>query len=344
MTLERATQLVAKGIDLPESMINDCIGTILSGRATDDAMYNFLTALAKKGETIEELVGAARAMRNAMIPISSHQTTILDTCGTGGDGTKTFNISTAAAIVSAAAGVAVAKHGNRKITSSTGSADVLAELGVNLDAESNIVERCLNELGICFCFAPRFHPAMKHVAAVRRRIPFPTIFNRLGPLSNPAHATHQVLGVGDRLLQDKLASALQALGCQRAVVVRGEDGVDEVSLSSDTRVVEVTAAGINEHCWRVSDFGVQVQERAELFADSPQDSAQCIREVLSGERGAKRDVVLINTAAGLWTVGARPKLVECMELAANAIDSGAASRLLGRLASLTSAPTKEKLA
>ncbi len=335
MMLEEATQLAERGVDLPESTMTDCIGVILRGQADDESIYRFLITLAQKGETVGELVGAARAMRCAMVPIRSHHATILDTCGTGGDGTKTFNISTAAAIVCAAAGVPVAKHGNRKITSSTGSADVLAELGINLDAEPTIVERCLNELGLCFCFAPRFHPAMKNVAAVRRRITVPTIFNRLGPLSNPARATHQVLGVGDAQLQEKLSSALNALGCQRAVVVRGADGVDEVSLSSETIAFDISANGISRKLWRVQDFGFAPQDRAELFADSPQSSALCIREVLSGQRGAKRDVVLINAAAGLWIYGVADSLEVCAGRAAEAIDSGAAAKLLNQLAAMS---------
>ena len=206
--LRDAIQQIKNGVDLSAEQMSKVVSGFLSGAAEADPMREFLVALALKGESVSELVGAARAMRNSMVEIPSMRRPIVDTCGTGGDGSQTFNISTAAAIVAAASGVPVAKHGNRKITSATGSADVLAELGINLDADAACVERCLAELGLCFCFAPRFHPAMRHVAEVRKSIAHPTIFNRLGPLCNPAKAECQVLGIGDAGLQVKLANAL----------------------------------------------------------------------------------------------------------------------------------------
>lgn len=308
---------------------------LLSGSAEQAAIKACLVALSDKGETVDELVGAAQALRDSMLPVRSQRRPLLDTCGTGGDGAKTFNISTAAAIAIAACGVAVAKHGNRKITSSTGSADVLAELGINLEASPSIVEACLNRLGICFCFAPHFHPAMRHVGPARREIPKPTIFNRLGPLANPAGADRQVLGVGADHLQRPMAEALQRLGSLRSLVVRGEDGVDELSLTTSTRVLEVTPNSIVEHRWSPEDFGLQRASRDQLFADDPAASANCIRNVLDGQAGACRDVVVLNAAAGLWVAGVHDDLRECASRVQQAIDAGHAKRLASELGKAT---------
>lgn len=329
---------------------------MLTGNCSADEMQDFLLGLQEKRETVGELVGAASAMRRAMVRVSHNFPVVLDTCGTGGDGSQTFNISTAAAIVIAAAGIPVAKHGNRKITSSTGSADVLAELGINLDASPEIVEGCLNELKLCFCFAPRFHPAMKHVAEVRKRITGPTIFNRLGPLCNPASANCQVLGVGSVDLQVKLAEALAQLGTEHSIVVRGEDGVDEVSLEGPTKVFDVCPSqrpSIREIDMHPSDFGLASQPRSGLYASDPATSAAAIEEALSGNPGPKRDAVLINAAAALWlsatvtrpnpsqpfpreaAATATSNLVECLERAAEAIDSGRALKLIEQLSQAT---------
>lgn len=333
--LRDAIDQVEKGLDLSPELMRMVVGNFLSGKAEAVEMRQFLIALAQKGESVEELVGAARAMRSSMIEISSPRRPIVDTCGTGGDGSQTFNISTAAAIVAAAAGVPVAKHGNRKITSATGSADVLAELGLNLDANAACVERCLSELGLCFCFAPLFHPAMRHVAEVRRSIPHPTIFNRLGPLCNPAKAECQVLGVGDAELQVKLAQALGLLGTHRSIVVRGDDGVDELSLSGSSKIIEVSGDSISEFSWHPSDFGMDVANRSELFADSPTSSAKRILAVLNGERGACRDAVVLNAACALWITAVSDEPRECAEKVQAAIDSGAAKVLLNKLGNLS---------
>ncbi len=337
MTVEmgEAVRLVTSGVDLSRGQMQSVANAFLSGNVNSAEMRAFLVGLAEKGETVDELVGAAEAMRASMVTINSKNRPVVDTCGTGGDGSQTFNISTAAAIVTAAAGVPVAKHGNRKITSATGSADVLAELGINLDAAAPTVEQCLRELGLCFCFAPRFHPAMRHVAEVRRSIPHPTIFNRLGPLCNPARAECQVLGVGNEVLQQKLAGALLQLGTQRSIVVRGEDGVDELSISGFSRVIEVTVDSTVEHRWHPRDFGLAIADRHELFADSPAGSAQCIRAVLEGARGACRDAVVLNSACALWIAGISNDLHECSARVQASIDSGAASALLVRLGRLS---------
>lgn len=333
--LRNTIDQVESGCDLTAEQMRTVVSDFLSGAAESVAMRQFLVALAKKGETVDELVGAAQAMRNSMVEIPSARRPIVDTCGTGGDGSQTFNISTAAAIVVAAAGVPVAKHGNRKVTSATGSADVLAELGINLDADSACVERCLAELGLCFCFAPRFHPAMRHVAEVRKSISHPTIFNRLGPLCNPAKAECQVLGVGDAGLQVKLASALQRLGTKRSIVVRGDDGVDELSLSGPSKVIEVQGAAMTEFSWQPSDFGLAVADRRELFADNPESSAKCIRDVLSGVRGACRDAVVLNAASAMWIANVSNEPRECAQRVQAAIDSGAAKELVVKLGNLS---------
>ena len=322
--------------DLTKEEMRSTIGWLLSGSAEPAFMKQLLEGMADKGETVEELAGAAQALRDSMRRVETSRSSIVDTCGTGGDGSKTFNISTAAAIVAAAAGANVAKHGNRKITSSTGSADVLAELGVNLEAPPEVAEKCLEQLGICFCFAPHFHPAMRHVGPIRKEIPRPTIFNRLGPLANPASVPHQVLGVGDKSLQDKLASALQLLGTERSLVVRGADGVDELSISAPTRVLEVTLDAIEEQHWSPEDFGLQLADRGELFADDPASSAACIRAVLDGDKGPKRDVVVLNAAAALWVAGVEESKISCVERCQQAIDSGQAKQTVEALAKLTS--------
>lgn len=307
------------------------IDGMLHGDWTEDAIGSFLLALRAKGETVEEIAGAARALRQNMTPIHTKRLGVIDTCGTGGDASGTFNISTAAAIVTAAAGVAVAKHGNRSITSKTGSADVLAALGVNIEAPVATVERCLDEIGLCFCFAPQLHPAMKHVGAVRRRLGVPTIFNMLGPLCNPASAPFQLLGVGRPDLRLKLAAALALLGAEHAVVVCGEDGLDEVTLAGCTHATLVTRDGLCEATWAPADFGIEAATLESLHVDDSEASAAMIRRVLDGIAGPPHDIVVINAAAALWTAGTASSLAECAQQAAMAIDSGAARDVLARL-------------
>lgn len=332
---EQVLRQLDAGNNLSAEDMRTAILWLLSGEATEEQTEKLLMQLAEKGETVEELAGAAQALRDTMERVERADGPVVDTCGTGGDGSKTFNISTAAALVVAGAGVKVAKHGNRKITSSTGSADVLAELGIDIDAPTKVVSRCLRELGICFCFAPRFHPAMRHVNAVRRSIGRPTIFNRLGPLANPALVEHQVLGVGKAEAQPMMAEALQMLGTRRSVVVRGQDGVDEVSLSAPTDVLLVTPTAIQPLIWQPADFGIETASRDALFADDPASSAACIREVLSGQYGPKRDVVVLNAASALWAAGRAEDLRSCARLATESIDSGRAQMVALRLAQMT---------
>jgi anthranilate phosphoribosyltransferase len=256
---------------------------------------------------------------------------VIDTCGTGGDASGTFNVSTAAAIVAAAAGVPVAKHGNRSVTSKSGSADVLAGLGVNIAASVAQVERCLEELGICFCFAPLMHPAMKNVAAVRKELGIRTIFNLLGPLANPAGADYQLLGVGRPETRSMIASALRVLGTKRSFVVSGADGLGEVTLADATRVTEVSADAMREFTWLPEDFGIARAPLDAISIAGPAESVALVKEVLGGKQGPARDIVLLNAAAGLHLVGRAQSLSEAVELAREALDSGSARRLLADL-------------
>jgi anthranilate phosphoribosyltransferase len=311
------------------------IGAIVSGQVAEGQIGLLLTLLHEKGETCDEVAGAALALRREMTPIRTRRSGVIDTCGTGGDGSRTFNISTAAAIVTAAAGVPVAKHGNRRITSCTGSADVLKELGVNIDASVACVERCLDELGLCFCFAPLLHQSMKHVAQVRRKLGFPTIFNLLGPLANPASARFQLLGVGKPHLRPLLADALARLGIERAIVVCGEDGLDEVTLSGTTHVSEVRSGEVREFTWTPADFDLPAAGLESMLVESPEQSAAMIGRILKGESGPPRDIVVLNAAAALWTAGKTDTPAAAAGLAATAIDTGAARELLTRLVDAT---------
>ncbi|TWT77804.1 Anthranilate phosphoribosyltransferase [Posidoniimonas polymericola] len=326
---------VSAGGDLTRDQMAAAIDHIMQGGCTDEQIALLLTALAHKGETVDEVAGAATAMRRHMRPIRTERTGLVDTCGTGGGGSQTFNVSTTAAIVAAAAGAPVAKHGNRSITSRSGSADVLAELGVNIEASVEQVERCLDELGLCFCFAPLMHPAMKHVGAVRKRLGIRTIFNVLGPLANPAGAEHQLLGAGLPHLRPLLAGAIQKLGAKRTLVVSGRDGLGDVTITGVTDVTDVTPDGIVEYEWTPADFGVEPGPLDELLIETPAQSAERIREVLAGNSGASRGIVVLNAAAALIIAGIAEGPREGATKAAEAIDSGAASGLLARLGELS---------
>ncbi|MEX0938377.1 MAG: anthranilate phosphoribosyltransferase [Pirellulales bacterium] len=330
--LESTLGSLAAGRDLSQEEMAETIDAIMEGSASESEIALLLTTLRAKGETVAEVAGAAQSLRRHMVPLDTRRQGVVDTCGTGGDHSGTFNISTAAALVTAAAGVPVAKHGNRSVSSKSGSADVLNELGVRTDADHAKVEACLDELGICFCFAPLFHPAMKRVAEVRRKLGVPTIFNLLGPLCNPAGAPFQLLGVSGDDRRTLLAEALALLGTRRAVVVAGEDGLDEVTLAGRTQVTLVEGGQTSESAWEPEDFGLQRAPLGELTVDGPSASAAMIRDVLAGKSGPARDIVVLNAAAALWVAAKSPEPAECARMAAEAIDSGAASDLLQRLA------------
>ncbi len=323
------------GDSLSREEMTSVIDTFMRGEGSDADIGDFLFALQAKGETVDEIAGAATSLRKHMRTIHSRHERLVDTCGTGGDGSGTFNISTAAALVTAAAGLPVAKHGNRGITSRTGSADVLAALGVNIEVDVPVVERCLDELGICFCFAPWMHPAMRHVSVARKQLGVPTIFNLLGPLCNPASAPIQLLGVGKPQLRHRLAAALQMLGCLQGAVVCGEDGLDEVTTAAATRVCRVTPEGLSEEVWQPETFGVASDQLTALAVEGPEGSAAMIREVLAGQSGPPRSIVVLNAAAALWIAGEEDSPTACRQRAERAIDRGDARNLLTQWAEFT---------
>lgn len=336
MLLE-AIERVERGEHLSQPEMREVVSLLMLGRASDLEIERLLLGLRAKGEAADEIAGAAAAMRDHMVPIRHSRPVVIDTCGTGGDGSGTFNISTAAAIVTAASGVAVAKHGNRSISSRSGSADVLAVLGIKVDAPVEVVEHCFEELGICFCFAVHLHPAMKYVGPTRKRLAVPTIFNLLGPLCNPAGAPFQVLGVGKPHLRPLLASAIARLGTRHSLVVSGDDGLDEVTLETTTRVSEVQGdsssgggAEVTERTLEPEKFGLPRAGKETMQIDGPEGSAKIIAAILEGERGACRDVVVLNAAAALWTSGIDRSELVCAEIAAESIDSGKAKKLLAQ--------------
>ena len=282
----------------------------------------FLTALRMKGETAAELAGFARSMREHMIVVDAGET--VDNCGTGGDAAGTFNISTTAAFVMAGAGAHVAKHGNRSISSSSGAADVLEALGVRITATAEEAAALIREVGIGFLFAPAFHPAMKHVQPVRRELKMRTVFNLLGPLANPARASWQVIGAPSAEAAPIMAAALLELGTGRSFVVHGAGGLDEVSTAGPTMVYEVSSEGVMEHEWNPEDFGLGRVDVEALRGGDAERNAEILREILRGQRGPKREIVLANAAAGLRAAGLATDLRSGMEVAARSIDSGAA--------------------
>ncbi|MCH5376387.1 MAG: anthranilate phosphoribosyltransferase [Planctomycetes bacterium] len=316
---------------MSEEQTSGLIDAMLQGHAEEAQIAELLLVLKEKGESVSELVGAARAMRRHMTRIPHHHALLLDTCGTGGSKSGTFNISTAAAIVAAACGVPVAKHGNRKASSLTGSADVLEVLGVPIESDPEAVAQRLDEIGICFCFAAKLHPAMRHVVGVRRKLGVKTLFNLLGPLCNPAGATHQLLGTSTEAAQAKVAAAIEQLGTARSFVIHASDGQDEVSLEGTTSVIDVTPDGTSQKTWTAADFGLLPAGIEALAAADPAESAEIIRRILAGEPGPCRDTVLASTAAALLLVDAAPSLRDGVHKAAQAIDSGAAADKLKAL-------------
>ncbi|WP_425618660.1 anthranilate phosphoribosyltransferase [Anatilimnocola sp. NA78] len=333
-SLNQWTKRVQAGESLPRAEIRAAFDRIMQGAESEDDLAGFLAALHEKGETAEEIAGAAEALRGHMTRLPTQRTVVVDTCGTGGTGSEIFNISTTAALVAAAAGVAVAKHGNRSVTSKSGSSDVLTALGVNVTAPLSVVARELDELGICFCFAPQFHPAMKHVAAARKRLGTQTIFNLLGPLCNPAGAKYQVMGVGRSNLRARIAGALQQLQTTRAVIV-GSEGCGELSLVGETDVIELKDGQQQATTWTAADFGLQPAGFETMKIDGPQASAALIRRVLAGEQGPPRDIVVMNAAAAIWIASPELSLLEAAAKAQQALDSGAAKSLLERWAAIS---------
>jgi anthranilate phosphoribosyltransferase len=332
--VSRAIDAVCAGDHLTADHAATVLAEVMEGRSSEVQTAAFLIALRAKGETVPELVGLARTMRALAAPVATARDDLVDTAGTGG-GPSTFNVSTTAALVAAAAGCAVAKHGNRSSTSRCGSADLLEALGVDIELTPEQVGRCIDEVGFGFMFAPRHHAAMAHVVPVRKQLGVRTIFNFLGPLTNPAGARRQLLGVSDRHYQETIAEALVGLGSERALVVAAEDGVDELSISSRTRVIEVAGGGTAEWFVEPGELGLAEAELAEVAGGSPEENAAASRAVLAGEAGPRRDLVLLNAGAAIYVGGLVEGLADGVVRAAEAIDGGAARELLDRLAATT---------
>ncbi|HEY8345890.1 MAG TPA: anthranilate phosphoribosyltransferase [Symbiobacteriaceae bacterium] len=326
---------VAEGKDLTEAQAAAAMTLIMNGEATPAQVAAFLMALRIKGETVEEITGCARVMREKATKVVHSRPVAVDTCGTGGDRANTFNISTTAAFVVAACGVAVAKHGNRAASSLTGSADVLEALGISLDLTPEQVGRCIDEIGIGFLYAPALHTSMKYVAPVRRDIGTRTIFNLLGPLTNPANASAQVMGVFHPNLTEPLARVLGNLGVRHALVVHGEDGVDEISISAPTVVSEIVDGYVHTYRVMPEDVGIRRAPREYIRGGTKEENARITEAVLAGETGPRRDVVLLNAAAALLAADRVKTLREGVQMAAEAIDSGEALRVLERLRHVT---------
>jgi anthranilate phosphoribosyltransferase len=332
--LTRAIDAVCAGDHLSADHAAAVLAEVMEGRSGEVQTAAFLIALRAKGETVPELVGLARTMRALATPVATGRDDLVDTAGTGG-GPSTFNVSTTAALVAAAAGCAVAKHGNRSNTSRCGSADLLEALGVNIELDPEQVGRCLEEVGFGFMFAPRHHAAMAHVVPVRKELGVRTIFNFLGPLTNPAGAQRQLLGVSDRHYQETIAEALVGLGSVRALVVAAEDGVDELAISARTRVIEVADGGTEEWFVEPGELGLAKADLSAVAGGSPEQNAIASRAVLDGELGPCRDLVLLNAGAAIYVGGRAGSLGDGVEKATDAVDSGAARDLLERLVATT---------
>lgn len=322
--------------DLTTDQAAAAMAEIMAGRATPAATAGLLIALAMKGERPAEIVGFARTMRNEAVPFDTGGRVTFDTCGTGGDRAGTFNISSAAALVIAACGVPVAKHGNRSVSSRCGSADVLEALGVSVAAPPAVAERCLRDVGIAFLFAPTFHPSMRHAAPTRRELGVRTAFNLLGPLTNPARPKRQLVGVPRPELTELLARSLLLLGSERGWVVHGADGLDELSLSGHTKVSEVSDGTVRTFYVHPSDFGLKKAPVETLSGGDAVQNAALVRQVLTGVSGPLRDVVLLNAGAGLFVAGHAGSVRDGIEAAAAAVDSG---RALSTLDTLVAAST-----
>ncbi len=321
--IKEAINMLVQGINLSEEEMTECMNEIMEGRATDAQIGAFLTALRIKGETIDEITGAARVMREKAARINAPEG-VVDTCGTGGDMANTFNISTTTAIVVSACGVPVAKHGNRSVSSSSGSADLLEALGVKIDLKPEEVEKCLFETGFGFLFAPLFHPAMKYAIGPRREMGIRTIFNILGPITNPAGAKRQILGVFSDRLTEPLAHVLGRLGAEEAMVFHGEDGLDEITITNGTRVSYLKSGSVDNIILSPEDFGFERAPMEDIIGGDASQNAEITIKILKGEKGPRRNVVIMNSAATLVVANRADDLREAAEMVQEVIDSGAA--------------------
>ena len=332
--IQEAIQMLVDGESLTADQATAAMNEIMTGEATPAQVGAFLTALRIKGETVDEIAGMARVMREKSLHVSV-EGDVVDTCGTGGDGSGSFNISTTAAFVVAGAGVTVAKHGNRAMSGSTGSADVLEALGVKIELSPESVARCLDEAGFGFMFAQGYHPSMRFVAGPRREIGIRTVFNILGPLTNPAGADRQVIGIADPSMADRMARVLGQLGSRKALVVHGSDGMDEITVTGPSTVWQLENGEVTEFEVTPADLGVSVSSADSIRATSAEHSARIARSVLSGDSGPARDVVLLNAAAALVAAGRSDSLASGVELAARSIDSGDAQAKLDAVVELS---------
>ncbi|MTI65300.1 MAG: anthranilate phosphoribosyltransferase [Firmicutes bacterium] len=329
--LKFAMDKLLKNEDLTESEMIDAMSEIMNGDAKPSQIGGFLVALRMKGETIKEIVGASKVMRNKALKVNIEKDYAIDTCGTGGDGKDTFNISTIVAFVAAAAGVSIVKHGNRSVSSKCGSADVLEGLGIDIKLSPNDVEKCVNQLNIGFMFAPNFHRAMKHAIGPRKELGIRTIFNILGPLTNPAMVKGQVLGVFDESLTDVLAEVLKELGVERAMVVHGLDGLDEITITTKTKVSELKNGKINTYYIDPRKYHIPLVKHKEIIGGTPNDNKEIALNILKGERGARRNIVLLNAAAAIYVGKKANSFQEGLEKAKEVIDMGLALKKMNEL-------------
>ncbi|MAR89344.1 MAG: anthranilate phosphoribosyltransferase [Pseudomonadota bacterium] len=335
MNIKAALEQVTERQDLSEDEMSEVMRQIMTGQATPAQIGGFLVGLRMKGETVAEITGAARVMRSLATPVQVQSGNLVDTCGTGGDGSRTFNISTTVAFVVAAAGGRVAKHGNRSVSSISGSADVLEAAGVHLGLSPNQVARCVDTLGVGFMFAPAHHGAMKHAIGPRKEMGIRTIFNLLGPLTNPAGARRQVMGVYARHWVRPIAEVLQRLGCEHVLVVHSADGMDEISIGAETRVAEATPDAIREYSIQPEDFGMERASISQLEVSSVEQSLAMIKAVLGKEPGPAADIVALNAGAAIYVAGLADSIAEGVVLAQDAIGSGLALAKLNELAQLS---------
>lgn len=323
--------------NLTQDEIKFVMNSIMSGDAIKEEIASFLLALREKGPSVDEITGAARIMRKYVVGIKTSHRDVLDTCGTGGDKTNTFNISTVTALVVAGAGVPVAKHGNRSVSSKCGSADILEGLGVNLNVNEDRLKECLDQVGIAFLFAQKLHPAMKNVAPIRKELGVETIFNILGPLTNPANATHQMIGVYSRELVEPMAQVLKNLGIKKGLVVHGSDGLDEITTTGITFISEYNGEEVITYDIDPGELGMKLAKPADLKGGDLEENIKIVTSILNGEKGPKRDIVLINSAYALYISDKIRNIEEGMEMAKDSIDSGKAKQKLNALKEFTHA-------
>ena len=328
MDMQSAIKALTQQQDLSSEQMAAAMQNIMTGQATDAQIGGFLIGLQMKGETVTEIAAAAKIMRELATPVTIEGEHIVDTCGTGGDGASTFNVSTACAFVVAAAGAQVAKHGNRSISSSSGSADVLEAAGVNLDIDADKVKQCIENVGVGFMFAQKHHGAMKHVIGARRQMAVRTVFNLLGPLTNPARAKHQVLGVFDKKWVEPMAHVLKELGSKHVLVVHAEDGLDEISIGSASFVAELKDGEITTYTIQPEDFDLTRKPISELAVTNANQSLETIKKIFTGEAGPARDIVLLNAGAAIYAADLVASLSAGIELAKTIIDSGKAQNKL----------------